>query len=62
VLNVEQALSHPHTSHRSLIIRGQGYSGVASPVKLSRTPAALRRLPPAFGEHNEQLLSKNEAP
>ena len=55
VFTVDQALAHPHTQHRALVLRQDDYVGVAAPVKLSRTPAALRRLPPAFGEHSDEL-------
>ena len=55
VLTVAEALDHPHTRHRGLALRQGDYVGVAAPVKLSRTPAGLRRLPPRFGEHNDEL-------
>lgn len=50
VLNVPQALQHPHTVHRGMVVQmgngtNLGYRGLASPVKLSRTPATYR-LPP----------------
>lgn len=51
VLSIPQALQHPHTIHRQMIIERDGYAGVASPVKLSRTPASYRMPPPAFGQH-----------
>lgn len=51
VLNIPQALKHPHTLHRQMVIEQDGYVGVASPVKLSRTPASYRMLPPRFGQH-----------
>lgn len=52
VLNVEELPDHPHTAHRGMVLEHEGYRAVATPIKLSRTPAALRRLPPAFGQHN----------
>lgn len=55
VLNVAEVLDHPHTRHRGMVLEQGGYRAIASPIKLSRTPAALRRLPPAFGEHTEQV-------
>ena len=58
VLSIPQALSHPQTKHRGLVLTAPGYSGVASPVRLSRTPASLRLLPPSFGEHNDQVFEK----
>ena len=52
VLTVAQALAHPHTAHRNMIVRDGDYAAVGPPVKLSRTPASLRRKPPRFGEHD----------
>jgi crotonobetainyl-CoA:carnitine CoA-transferase CaiB-like acyl-CoA transferase len=47
VLNVQQALEHPHTAHREMVIKiGEDYTGLASPIKLSRTPASYRLPPP----------------
>ncbi|RBL84289.1 CoA transferase, partial [Streptomyces cavourensis] len=43
---VDQALAHPHTRHRGMVLEQGDYRGVGSPIKLSRTPATLRRLPP----------------
>lgn len=51
VLSIPQALNHPHTAHRKMVIERDGYVGVASPVKLSRTPASYRMPPPMFGQH-----------
>ena len=47
VLDVAQALAHPHTAHRAMIVPGD-FPSIASPVKLSRTPATYRRPPPEF--------------
>ena len=41
VLTVAQALAHPHTGHREMIVPGE-FPGIAAPVKLSRTPASYR--------------------
>jgi crotonobetainyl-CoA:carnitine CoA-transferase CaiB-like acyl-CoA transferase len=41
VLTVAQALAHPHTAHREMIVPG-AFPGIAAPVKLSRTPASYR--------------------
>lgn len=51
VLNVQEAMEHPHTLHRQMVLSLDGYKGIASPIKLSRTPATYRRAPPTFGEH-----------
>ena len=47
ILTVDAALQHPHTAHREMVVRiGNNYTGVASPIKLSRTPATYRHAPP----------------
>lgn len=38
VLSVSEALSHPHTAHRGMVVRDGDYRGLGVPVKLSRTP------------------------
>lgn len=46
VQTVDQTLAHPHTRHRGMVLEQGDYKGVGSPIKLSRTPATLRKLPP----------------
>ncbi|MCD0504040.1 CaiB/BaiF CoA transferase family protein [Bordetella petrii] len=60
VQNVEDVLNHPHTRHRGMVLEQGSYRGVGSPIKLSRTPATLRRLPPALGEHDAQIRAAND--
>jgi crotonobetainyl-CoA:carnitine CoA-transferase CaiB-like acyl-CoA transferase len=38
-----------------MVLEEGNYRALASPIKLSRTPASLRRLPPAFGQHNDDV-------
>ena len=48
VLSVSAALTHAHTAHRRMVVGiGDHYRGLASPVKLSRTPASYCLSPPA---------------
>lgn len=61
VQNVEDVLHHPHTRHRHMVLEQGEYRGVGSPIKLSRTPATLRRLPPELGEHNEEIRAGIDA-
>ena len=49
VLNVEQALTHPHTLHRQMVVKMGSYTGLGAPVKLSRTPATYRHAPLSEG-------------
>jgi crotonobetainyl-CoA:carnitine CoA-transferase CaiB-like acyl-CoA transferase len=46
VLNVDEALRHPHTAHRQRIVEIAGERSVASPITLGRTPATYRLGPP----------------
>lgn len=46
-LDVPEALNHAHTTHREMTVSlPGGYRGIASPIKLSRTPATYRMPPP----------------
>lgn len=47
VLDVPDALTQPHAQHRQMTVSIGNYKGIASPVKLSRTPASYRLPPPA---------------
>ena len=48
VMDVKEILEHPHTLHRKMVQQQGSYRGLGSPIKLSRTPATLRKLPPGF--------------
>ncbi|MBX3645749.1 MAG: CoA transferase [Rubrivivax sp.] len=51
VLSVPQALQHPHTAHRQMVVQlPGGYKGIGAPIKLSRTPASYRFAPLAEGD------------
>ncbi|SOY70047.1 CaiB/BaiF CoA transferase family protein [Cupriavidus taiwanensis] len=51
VLSVADALQHPHTRHREMVVEMEGgYRGLGAPVKLSRTPASYRYAPLTEGE------------
>jgi len=51
VLNVDEALQHPHARHRGMVVQMPGgYQGLGAPVKLSRTPAAYRYPPLSEGD------------
>ena len=62
VNDVGQALSHPHTLHRDMLVELDGYQGTGIPVKLSRTPGRPSRRPPRLGEHNTEILGPAESP
>ena len=49
--DVPAALADAHTEHRGMVVAiGDEYRGVASPIKLSRTPATYRVAPPLRDE------------
>jgi len=59
VLSVPDALQHPHTAHREMVIEMPGgYKGLGAPVKLSRTPATYRYAPLTEGN---QFLPREAA-
>jgi crotonobetainyl-CoA:carnitine CoA-transferase CaiB-like acyl-CoA transferase len=58
VQDLPGALTHPHTLHRNMVYEQGAYRAVGNPVKLSRTPAGLHRLPPRFGEANRAVLKE----
>ena len=56
VLAVDEALAAEHTAARSMVTELDGYRGLGTPIKFSRTPGGTRRRPPRFGEHGDELL------
>lgn len=46
IQDVAAALRDPHTLHREMVVQIGDYRGVASPIKLQRTPASYRLPPP----------------
>jgi crotonobetainyl-CoA:carnitine CoA-transferase CaiB-like acyl-CoA transferase len=55
---VPDVLTHPHTKHRGMICELDDYRGVFNAIRMSRTPARLRRKPPAFGAANREVLAE----
>jgi formyl-CoA transferase len=56
--NTQQVVDHPHTHHREMNIEKDWYKMAGTPIKLSRTPGALRHLPPKFGAHSQEILAE----
>ena len=57
VLGLDAALDHPHVVHRRMKVELGRHRGIASPIKLGRTPATYRRAPPALNEHAAQVFA-----
>ncbi|MBS0223001.1 MAG: CoA transferase [Proteobacteria bacterium] len=56
VLDVPEVMEHPHTKHRDMVWEKDGYRNVGNPVKLSRTPPAVRTKPRKFGLDTRAVL------
>ncbi|MFC2969508.1 CaiB/BaiF CoA transferase family protein [Acidimangrovimonas pyrenivorans] len=62
VLNVAEALAHPHAAHREMTVEIGPYRGLGAPVKLSASPASYRSRPPGFAENREEILTQAGIP
>lgn len=62
VQELEDVVKDPHVAAREMIreisCAGSRLRQVAFPLKLSATPAELRRPPPSLGEHTEEVLAE----
>jgi crotonobetainyl-CoA:carnitine CoA-transferase CaiB-like acyl-CoA transferase len=58
VRNVNEALKHPHTQHRGMIVSVGSYKGTGIPARFSRTPGEVRMPPPRFAQHSRLLLGE----
>ena len=58
IADVGQVLSHPYTHHRGMVVEKDGYRGLGPPMKLSRTPASVRRSPPRMNEHSAEIMEE----
>jgi crotonobetainyl-CoA:carnitine CoA-transferase CaiB-like acyl-CoA transferase len=59
VLPVDEAMAAPHTAHRQMVTELDGYRGLGTPIKMSRTPGGTRAPPPRFGEHGTAVLERH---
>lgn len=61
IYTVEQALEHPQTQHRQMVVECEHPAAGAIrllglPVKFSDTPGDVHRVPPMLGEHTAEVL------
>jgi len=56
VNSVPEAFAQAHTAHRGMRVDRDGYHGIGPAVRLSQAPARVRRLPPAYGQHTDEVL------
>ncbi len=55
---IEETLNDPQTKAREMLVERNGYRGIASPVKMSRSKASIRHVPPDFGVDNRAVLKE----
>ena len=62
VYTLAEALEDPQVRHNRMVVEFDHPQGrvraVGSPVKLSETPATVRRPPPLLGQHNDEILAE----
>ncbi len=58
VMQIPEVFEHPHTKHRRMVVQDGAYSGTGIPIKLSRTPGAVRRTPPRFNRDGAAVLAE----
>ncbi|OLD42973.1 MAG: hypothetical protein AUI83_18865 [Armatimonadetes bacterium 13_1_40CM_3_65_7] len=63
ILNYEQVFADPHVRHRGMVQQiehpvGGRINQLGPAVKLSATPAHLRRAAPTFGQHTVEVLGE----
>lgn len=56
VLEVPDVLNHPQTLGRAMVVEKDGYRGTGIPIKFSRTPGAVTRVPPQFAADTREVL------
>jgi len=59
VLPVDESMAAEHTAARGMVTELDGYRGLGTPIKMSRTPGGTRRKPPRFGEHGDEVLQQH---
>ena len=59
VQTIPEALMHPHTKHREMLVELGEYRWTGIPVKLSATPGAVQRPPPEFNQHIDEILAES---
>ncbi len=58
-MSVPEAINHPHTRHRNMVVEMDDYKGTGVAVKLSRTPGSAKSIPPAFGAQGRDILREH---
>ena len=62
MLTVAEVAQHPHTAHTGMIVEHEGYRGTGIPVKMRESPGSVRRMPPRYGDANDEVLRSSGLP
>ena len=57
VLDIPEALTQPQARAGNMLVERDGYRGIATPIKMSRTPGEAHTPPPRLGEQARQILA-----
>lgn len=58
LFGLRSAIEHPHAGHRRVVVERGAYRAMGTPIKPSRSEAALRFPPPRFAEHTDDVLAQ----
>jgi len=58
VLDTAQVLNDSHTQYRGMAVKLDWYKGTSTPIKFSRTPGSIRRVPPKFAADTNKILAE----
>jgi crotonobetainyl-CoA:carnitine CoA-transferase CaiB-like acyl-CoA transferase len=58
VTAVDEAVTSEHAATRQMVTELDGYRGLGTPIKFSRTPGGTRAPPPRFAEHTDEVLAQ----
>lgn len=59
VMNTEEVMTNPHTLHRDMRWSRDWYTCTGTPIKFSRTPGAMHRVPPRFAADTDAILAEH---
>ncbi|MGE0719235.1 MAG: CaiB/BaiF CoA transferase family protein [Alphaproteobacteria bacterium] len=59
VQSIPEVMEDAHTRHRDMVVELEEYRGTGIPLKLSRTPGAVRSKPPAFAADGRAILKEH---
>jgi crotonobetainyl-CoA:carnitine CoA-transferase CaiB-like acyl-CoA transferase len=57
-MNIAEVFAAEHTQHRRMDEKLDAYRGTGIPIKFSRTPGSVRRTPPKFAQHSDEILTE----